>query len=197
MYLGQGNRSVILSILTPAVPSRLDQLGALCRDLEKQIGSAAVEHLVLLDNKKRTVGEKRDALLRAARGNYVAFVDDDDYVSFNYVSALFSGMNSNPDVITFLQQATVNGERAIIEFKLGNPNEPFKPGTLVKRNAWHVCAWRRSLAICSHFPAVNYGEDWAFAAPLCAIPRLTEVHINRVLHYYRHSSKTTEAPAPR
>jgi hypothetical protein len=74
-----------LSILTPAVPSRIFQLQKLCFELEGQIKGLPVEHLALLDNKRRTVGEKRDALLRAARGRYVAFVDDDDDVSDDYV----------------------------------------------------------------------------------------------------------------
>jgi glycosyltransferase involved in cell wall biosynthesis len=201
---------IILSILTPAVPSRLEQVGQLIKKLEYQIwrfGDGAkiqypVEHLVLLDNKKRTVGEKRDALLVAARGRYVAFVDDDDDISGDYVESLLLAAQSNPDVITFQQEAIVNAKHAIVEFKLGNPNDPFygepKHCTipLIRRNAWHVCAWRRTLAILSHFPASNYGEDWAFAAPLCAMPNLREVHIDKVLHYYRHSSETTEAPPP-
>jgi hypothetical protein len=192
--------SLLLSILTPAVPSRLEQLGKLCEELGKQIFPGVnAEHLVLLDNKKRTVGEKRDALLRAARGKYVAFVDDDDWISEDYVSRLIGAMSGDPDVITFLQEATVNGVRGTIEFRLGNPNEGFcqKDGDKkIRRNAWHVCAWKRSRAMLSHFPATNYGEDWAFAAPLCALPGLTEVHIDRVLHYYRHDAKTTEAPPP-
>ena len=57
-----------LSILTPAVPKRMLQIAELCEELERQIGGQPVEHLVLIDNKRRTVGEKRDALLRAARG---------------------------------------------------------------------------------------------------------------------------------
>lgn len=212
---------IILSILTPAVPSRLTgnasgSLAALCLELGHQIGGAPVEHLVFLDNKKRTVGEKRDALLRMARGAYVAFVDDDDWVSENYVSSILAATisitNQHPDVITFLQHATVNGMVGRIEFKLGNPNENFTgiewdtysncpvhiPATIptIKRNAWHICAWRRSLAIQSQFPASNYGEDWAFASRLCAIPNLREVHIPQVLHFYRHNSKTTEAPPP-
>lgn len=197
---------IILSILTPAVPSRLTgNLNSLCLELERQIGSAPVEHLVFLDNKKRTVGEKRDALLRMARGYYVAFVDDDDWVSANYVSSILAATitrNERPvDVVTFLQQSTVNGIVACVEFKLGNPNdawteEVLKQSLPVRRNAWHVCAWRRSLAIQSQFPASNYGEDWAFASRLCAIPNLREVHIPQVLHHYIHDSKTTEAPPP-
>ena len=196
---------MILSILTPAVPSRLDSwvvglgespLATLIQTIGEQIGTLPVEHLVLLDNKRRTVGEKRDALLRMARGQYVAYVDDDDDVSDDYVAELLKAAREGPDVITFNQHCTVNAVQFEVQFKLGNPNEaPNGVGT-IKRNAWHVCAWRRTLAIQSRFPASNYGEDWAFAAPLCALPGLREVHIPKVLHYYRHSSKTTEAPPP-
>lgn len=187
---------MILSILTPAVPSRMAQLMELGHELERQIGSLPVEHLVLLDNKRRTVGEKRDALLRAARGKYVAYVDDDDAVSADYVREILEAAHKNPDVVTFLQSSVVNGQAATVEFKLGNVNNQFIPGTVVKRNAWHVCAWRRSLAMLSHFPPTNYGEDWAYASKLCSMPNLTEAHVDKVLHYYRHDAKTTEAPPP-
>ena len=186
-----------LSILTPAVPSRLDQVNCLRAMLAAQIrDQMPVEHLILLDNKRRTVGEKRDALLRIALGKYVAFVDDDDLVSDDYVALILQKSWLDPDVITFRQQATVNDQIAEIEFRLGHENQSFKPGTLVKRNAWHICAWRRELAIRSHFPAMNYGEDWAFAAPLCKVAK-TEEHIPKTLHFYRHSSNATEAPPPR
>lgn len=187
---------LLFSVLTPAVPSRFDQLEILCSRLAKQTVDLPVEHLVLLDNKRRTVGEKRDALLRAARGDYVAFVDDDDMISDDYVPSILEKMRSKPDVITFRQLATVNGQSGEIEFRLGHPNEPFKPGGIIKRNAWHVCAWRRSLAICSGFPATNYGEDIAFASQLWKLDNLRTEHICKVLHYYRHDEQLSEAPPP-
>ena len=197
---------MILSIITPAVPSRMAQLAKLCDELARQIGGLAVEHLTLLDNKRRTVGEKRDALLRAARGAYVAFVDDDDWISPDYVAELVKAAKEGPDVITFNQHCIVNATQFEVQFKLGNPNEaPTGAGArdaqlreiryIIKRNAWHVCAWRRTLAIQSRFPANSFGEDWAFAEPLCRIAK-TEIHIQKVLHFYRHSAETTEAPAP-
>lgn len=196
------NKELLFSILTPAVPSRFSQVMALSKIISDQIGNDPVEHLVLLDNKRRTVGEKRDALLRAAHGKYIAFVDDDDMISHDYVSLILQATRKNPDVITFQQQATVDNYIAIIDFKIGNEDEEFKgirldeiPIPLVKRNAWHVCAWRRLLAIQSHFPAINYGEDLAFAKPLRDMAE-SEEHIPKILHYYRHSSKTTEAPPP-
>jgi glycosyltransferase involved in cell wall biosynthesis len=191
---------LMLSILTPAVPSRLDQLRRLMAELARQIGDLPVEHLVFMDNKRRTIGEKRDNLLRAARGDYIAFVDDDDWVSPDYVAELLAATNPpsapRPDVVTFEQEARINDVTGRIVFGLGNENEHFKPNGIAKRNAWHVCAWRRSLAILSHFPAVNFGEDWAFAKLLCGLKDLTSAHVPSVLHFYRHDSQLTEAPLP-
>ena len=189
--------SVTLSILTPAVPSRMGHIERLCAELAKQIGGSAVEHLVMIDNKRRTVGEKRDALLRVAKGKYVAFVDDDDWIAPDYVSSLLESAAFNPDVITFWQEAEYNGKRSQVRFKLGQENQPFNVDGITLRNAWHVCAWRRSTAQLSSFPAENYGEDWAWAKPLCGIPDLREAHIERVLHHYVHNSATTEAPEPK
>jgi len=186
----------MLSVLTPAVPSRMANLAALCCELQKQIGDGPVEHLVLLDNRKRTVGEKRDALLRAARGRYIAFSDDDDWIAPDYIESLLGAMSTNPDVITFRQHSTIDGEESETIFRLGSPNEPFKPGGTHLRNAWHVCAWRRSLAILSSFPPVDFGEDWAFCRLLCGLAGLREVHLDKVLHYYKHDSTKSEAPPP-
>jgi len=195
--MSKSNGQILLSILTPAVPSRMVQLGKLCEKIAAQIGSLPVEHLVLLDNKRRTIGEKRDALLRAAKGKYVAFCDDDDDVAGDYVAELMKAMVENPDVITFRQWSTINGAVGEIEFGLGNVNEAFVAGGKAKRNAWHVCAWRRALAILSSFPAINYGEDWAYASALCTLPNLKSAHIDKVLHFYVHDARTTEAPPPR
>ena len=189
--------SILLSILTPAVPSRWAQLQKLSDELARQIGDKPVEHLVLMDNKRRTVGEKRDALLRASRGQYVAYCDDDDWVRNGYVDEILRAIQSNPgvDVVTFNQHSRVNEYTSEVQLQLGNPNHPFNPGGITLRNAWHVCAWRRGLAVQSFFPASNYGEDWAYASRLCAVAK-TSFHIPYILHEYRHSSATTEAPPP-
>jgi len=189
--------SILFSILTPAVPSRWAQLQKLSDEMARQIGDKPVEHLVIMDNKRRTVGEKRDALLRASRGQYVAFCDDDDWVRPDYVAEIVLAIQNNPgvDVVTFNQHSQVNEHVSEVQFQLGNPNHPFSPSGVTLRNAWHVCAWRRGLAVQSFFPASNYGEDWAYASRLCAVAK-TSVHIPRILHEYHHSSATTEAPPP-
>jgi hypothetical protein len=196
---------ILLSILTASIPERSAQLAILTGKIAEQIGDLPVEHLVFLDNRKRTIGGKRDALLRIARGHFVAYVDDDDTVSPDYVASLVEAIKiaitppgsptDQVDVITFEQFARVDDSHAKIVFGLRQQNQPFVPDTEVQRAAWHVCAWRRSVAILSHFPESNYGEDWAFAEPLNRIARAS-IHLDKVLHYYRFNSATTAAPYP-
>jgi len=192
---------ILLSILTASIPERADKLEMLTEKITAQIGDLPVEHLVFLDNRKRTIGAKRDALLRIARGTFIAYVDDDDTVSPDYVASLVeaikttASLNDQVDVITFAQFARVDKACAKIVFGLRQENQPFVPDTEVLRAAWHVCAWRRSVAILSHFPESNYGEDWAFAEPLNRIARAS-IHLDKVLHYYRFNSATTAAPYP-
>jgi hypothetical protein len=192
---------ILLSILTASIPERSDKLEMLTEKITAQIGDLPVEHLVFLDNRKRTIGAKRDALLRIARGTFIAYVDDDDTVSPDYVASLVEAIKTpasptdQVDVITFAQFARVDEAHAKIVFGLRQQNQPFVPDTAVLRAAWHVCAWRRSVAILSHFPESNYGEDWAFAEPLNRIARAS-IHLDKVLHYYRFNSATTAAPYP-
>lgn len=189
-----------LSILTPTIPQRADLLAKLSAEIQRQILDAGaeglVEHRINDEPPPRSIGAKRDRLMREARGRYVAFVDDDDGILPGYVSAIIAAAQGDPDVITFRQQARVNGAESVVEFRLGQENGPFVPRGITRRNAWHVCAWRRDLAILSQFPSSNYGEDWKWAAPLCALPDLREEHILRILHRYDHSTETTAAPPP-
>lgn len=206
-----------LSILTPAVPSRFAQLADLTQKLAEQIGDRPVEHLVFLDNKRRTVGEKRNDLLGMANGRYVAFVDDDDMVADDYVASILAAIEVSPDVVSFLEHCTHNGDRAILDFQTTHENEMFRGhrgGELptVKRFPSHVCAWRTPLARFASFTAKNFGEDNNFTARLMGLrdmqearremsdhlelgeAGLREIHIPRVLRHYVHSEETTEAP---
>ena len=187
---------IALSILTPAIPQRIAQVAYISAKLAGQIGSRDIEHLILMDNLKRTVGEKRQALLDAAHGKYIAFVDDDDDVADCYITQLMEALLQDPDVVTFDQAAEINGVVGWISFRRGNLNHKWRANQVSDRAVWHVCAWRRTLALRYSFPAKNYGEDWAWASPLQEWIQ-SEVHIPQILHFYRHSSETTAAPPSR
>lgn len=187
----------ILSILIPSVPSRLANQGAaLLSKISAQAEHCPVEVLLLADNKRRTVGLKRQALLLSARGTYVAFCDDDDDVADNYIAALIEGAGRGMDVVTFRQRAIINGAEGMIHFSAQHKlDEPWRAGGLARRRPWHVCAWRRDLALRGLFTDKSYGEDADWVNQVAPLARC-ETHINHILHTYRHSQNSTEAPPP-
>jgi glycosyltransferase involved in cell wall biosynthesis len=95
--------SIRLSILIPTLPERLTPLGPTVQSLTNQATGKDVEVLVLLDNRRRSTGAKRNALMDIARGDFVAFVDDDDRVTPDYVERLYQALVAHPaaDCIVF------------------------------------------------------------------------------------------------
>lgn len=182
-----------LSILTPTIPSREKQVKALSRKLENQIGEFQVEHLVLSDNRKRSIGEKRQSLVDIAIGEYIAFCDDDDNVSDDYVAELLKAIETKADVITFNQKAIYNKLESEVHFGIKNQDGQFNAGGITLRAPWHICAWNRQKVKGCVFGFSNYGEDLVWCHQ--ARKRIkTGHHINKVLHTYIHDAATTAAP---
>ena len=191
--------AIKLSILTPAVWKRDYKAKRLAKKIEAQITDGGyegqVEHLVYFDNKARTIGAKRQALVDTAHGDYIAFVDDDDDISDDYIKEILCAAESGVDVIVFDQSATFNGEKSRVEFSIKNPDGPFTPGGITLRSGWHVNAWRRTRVAGCRFGETNYGEDLEWA--LQARKRVSsQARIDKVLHYYQHDAATSEAPMP-
>lgn len=192
-------KTMILSILTPTILGREKQLQALQTRIEAQSSElkngGQVEHLILSDNRKRSIGAKRQALLDIARGQYIAFVDDDDDIADTYVTDLLAAAASGADVITFMQAADYNGQKSIVDFQLGQGDHAYEPDGITNRDAWHVNAWRRSRVAHCQFGESNYGEDLTWCQQARRMAETT-VHIPKILHFYRHDAATTAAPEP-
>lgn len=193
----------LLSILIPSIPSRFEShLLPLWKELQRQCDESMygsrVEILTLCDNKQRTIGAKRQALLNLAQGKYIAFMDDDDKCFDKYVILALHVIhiryytNKLVDVITFNQHVSINGEQFSLTFKFGHEvnEEPNKNG--FTRPPWHVCLWRRDVVQHCTFPNSNYGEDWAWAeqANKCA---KTSYHIDEFMMTYVYDENVSEA----
>lgn len=187
----------VLSVLIPSVPSRVESMllplmAKLSAQCDRRPGK--VEVLVLIDNKTRSVGLKREALMQSSRGRFVAFVDDDDDVADSYIERIVDAAEANPDAdcIVFDQTCTLNDSPAVIvkhgiEFE--NTEIGLDGGT---RKPWHVMAYRGVLARSCHFPDASYGEDWYWVDQ--AWQKIVNQHrIEEVLHHYRFRSDVTEA----
>lgn len=182
-----------LSILTPTIPGREEQVKELQDNFPRK--GRIVEHLVLCDNFGRSIGAKRQSLVDIARGDYIAFCDDDDTVSNDYMNQLLRAIETGADVITFCQRAIYNGKECLIEFGVNNPDETFKEGQTIKRAPWHICAWKREVVAGCLFGESNFGEDLVWCKQARKRIR-TAHHIPKVLHTYRHDAAMTAAPEP-
>jgi hypothetical protein len=191
----------LLSILIASVPDRLPQLAELIAKLSAQIAAISppplVEILAFTDNKFRTIGEKRQALVDISTGTHVAAIDDDDDIADTYIHDITSALRSDPDVVTFDQLATLVGQGvAIVAFDLRHEfDEQWQPSETIRRRPWHPCAWRRTIADQCKFSSKNYGVDADWVDQANHLAR-TQVHIPKILHHYRHDPTLTAAPAP-
>lgn len=176
----------ILSILTATIPGREKQVQELSEKLAKQIGDLPVEHLILSDNKKRSIGAKRQALWQIANGEYAAMVDDDDEISDDYVSSLVEAAKYDADIITFEQMAYFMGQESKVVFGLGQGDHAFNPNGITKRDGWHICAWKVDRVKDCQFLFCNNGEDLAWSIQARTKARHS-YHIPKVLCTYRHS----------
>ena len=193
------------SILILSIPDRIESMQAAVKHLQEQANATgqgkAVEILVLLDNRSKTIADKRNDLLRSARGKYIAFLDDDDAVSKDYMSKILAAIDdNNVDCITFNQWCSIDGEPMNVEFGIGNPHGQMwrdAEGFLgdIKRPPYHMCVWRREIAqseefVQSYSAAGQSSEDIDWLMRL--YPKIqTEYHIDDSLHGYIWSSKTT------
>jgi len=198
------------SILMLSIPERIDSMKAAVKHLQEQADALgqgkAVEILVLLDNRSKSISEKRNDLLQMARGKYIAFLDDDDAVSKDYMSKILTAIDENDvDCISFNQWCSINGEPMDVEFGIGNPHGQLwrdEDGFLgdIKRPPYHMCLWRREIAQSEAFNPV-YGANGQSSEDIDWLMRLypkiqTEHHIEDALHGYIYSSQTTTSLVP-
>lgn len=183
---------ITLSILIPSIPERLDKLKTLIEKIQL-IKGYNYEILSLCDNRQMTIGEKRNKLVSMAKGKYIAFCDDDDDITDKYELLMIACSTVNADVITFKQEATVDGNKTIVDFDLKHTeNEIFVTDGVTKRRPFHVCAWKRELVKGIKFPEINWGEDWKWCAK--ALKKVkTQCKIDKVLHIYIHDKEISRA----
>ncbi len=183
-----------LSILIPSVPSRRHRAAVLFDKLTKQAEGYSVEVLMLLDNKQRSIGKKREALVQISKGDWIAFVDDDDDVSEDYVSSIMQHATRNNlgKVIVFETLVTLDSLPGVIcQHGMEFENEDYSRQGF-KRKPWHMHAMPGSFARRCEFPDTNYGEDWPWCEMVLGYV-YDQVKIDKVLYHYRFNSVLTEA----
>lgn len=190
--------TVALSVLVPSLHTRWDTFA---RNIQQQLFDQyralpeadrdRVEILMLTDTRSMVLGEKRNAMARLACGDYVAFVDDDDRLEPDYLSALLAATAAGADVITFDVSVTLDGGASrLCRYSLAFTSDK-NTATEYQRQPNHICAVKRRLVLRTPFPAAQFGEDRDYAQDLRPLLR-SEHAIGRVLYHYDYSRDTTE-----
>ena len=155
---------VDLSILVCSVSDRYEEALELGLDLVHQASpyGTLVEVLILTDNRCRTIGMKRQALLDISQGGYVCFVDDDDEVHEEFVKRIMSNIiaeATSAHVLTFptLCASKEFGTMLVHHDILYRNENPKMPS--FKRKPWFMHPIRRDIAVSSRFTDKNWGED--------------------------------------
>jgi glycosyltransferase involved in cell wall biosynthesis len=171
-----------LSILICSLSSRADKLQRLMTVLEPQLNEHT-ELLIKTDNGEIPIGKKRNILLDESTGDYVAFVDDDDLVSDDYVRKILDAIQTNPDCC---------GMQGVITFQGRNPRmfihslkykEWFEKNNVYYRCPNHLNPVKRSIALQVKFPETNFGEDRDFSTRLYPLLK-EERFISGVIYHY-------------
>lgn len=176
-----------LSILICTIPEREKEFDSLINFFNSQSGDFEVI-FNFLPKGAISIGEKRNALLKEAKGDYVVFFDDDDEPYENYISEILAALEKSPDCVGFKIRMTTNGvnEQTCIH-SLSNPEWVYKNGVYL-RNVTHFNPVKRDIALSVGFPDISFGEDKWYSDRVTKLCK-KEFFIDKYLFHYRYSNK--------
>lgn len=181
-----------LSILIPTIPDRKELFEGLCGNLEEQRKPFDNIELISWDAPAPTIGAKRNALLGWAKGEYVAFVDDDDDVSVNYIDLLMGGIKKGVDCCSLKGLMTTDGRNVeVFEHSLKYKEWKTTENQIkYERYPNHLNCIRADIAKQFKFPETNFGEDHDWSKQLHESGLLkTEHYIEQPIYFYKYISK--------
>lgn len=184
-----------LSILICSLRDRGHLLQRLDINLNSQIErgnfKSKVQVLQDIDEGQKTIGKKRNDLIKRAKGDYICFIDDDDNVPEYYIEEIIIAIKTNPDCVGIQGIMTTDGDRNKVEtfyHYLGNNYSTI--GRRHYRYPNHLNPLRRDKVKHIFFPELNFGEDSRWAEQIMRSKLLrTSVDIHKVMYYYLYNSK--------
>lgn len=187
---------MILSILIPTLLNRKQLLDSLLSTLYTQTLNFDGFVEVLTDNrgKEITTGEKRNDLVKRAKGKYIIFIDDDDEITDYYISEMIKACNSDYDCVAINGTMTTDGKNEI-KWRLSKDydNITIKENgvDVYLRKTNHITAVKREYALLAPFPNKSNAEDKAYSDDVNKFLK-TEFVITLPMYHYKFSTQNKE-----
>jgi len=187
---------VALTIAISAIESRWkSSLQTLLEDLFAQAKDKSVEVVVTLDNRYKTLSDKRNSAIRDAKGRFIAFVDDDDKVSPDYVDSLLEAIQKNPEADCVVFDAEVHGYTAKPKIcRYGAELPTSEDADRYYRKPMPINCWRRDLVAKHQFR--NYSNEDMEWADRAAKDVKNQVRIEKTLYFYLYNAAETTQGRP-
>jgi glycosyltransferase involved in cell wall biosynthesis len=194
----------LLSILIATIVGReqsfarlLEHLTAQCRGgglLASGEAPGKVEILWEKDDKEMSIGAKRQRLLERARGRFVVFVDDDDWVSDGYVARICAAIESDPEIdcVGLVGEHTTDGghpESFVGSLRYRGWAED-RDGYRYVRPPYHKTPVARAAALRAGFGDERYAEDRGFSQRLLGLLHKEHFIADDVLYFHRYATGT-------
>jgi glycosyltransferase involved in cell wall biosynthesis len=136
-----------------------------------------------------TTGAKRNTLLARATGDYIAYLDDDDVISKDYVPLVLGALATGPDCVGirghYFRENEYLGvfEHSIRHREWANMEGGLHGMVRYLRPPNHLNPVRRDLALATGFPDETFAEDKDYSLRL--MEKLsTEVMVEKAIYKY-------------
>ena len=195
------SNNILLSILIPTIVGREQPFQKLYDKLYAQIRDNhlldSIEIVSECDDRKMSIGSKRQLLIEKAQGRFIVFIDDDDDVAVDYCFAIAKVIRENEgiDAIGFLQQCTFDGGTPVMA-SLSNRWSDWAEnvgGYRYVRTPFFPTPMLRDYALQVGYRDMRYAEDHDFARRLKASRLIqNEYFMNSIMYYYIYTYGTPQ-----
>lgn len=189
----EGRDTPFLSILIPVTPKDENDFNILHAYLMEQINGREVEIKYHITNAQihggPSTGVKRQGLLLQATGDYVVFIDADDWIPEYYIDEMLTACASGADCFAINGVMTTDGQHETKWYLSKDyKNEDRREGnkTVYYRHTNHITGVKRSIALAAGFPDKSNAEDKHYSDRLVLN---SEYKIERPMYTYRFSTK--------
>lgn len=137
--------------------------------------------LKIIDNRKNVgPGEGRNRAMKKSMGNFILFVDSDDWLELDACEKLYKIAKSKKAEVVYIRPKIIYGKKVILDKRLFKGNEVENKDEVFRKNLRREIAWapwskmiRRDLIIENKiaFPPIHIAEDMVFSVKVLALAK--------------------------